>query len=254
MRILATNDDGVHAPGFEALVRAVKHLGEVKVAAPDRERSACGHSMTMRDPLRTHEVEVEGCPGVKVNGVPVDCVNVGLTVLWPDGCDLIVSGVNNGPNLGFDVTYSGTVAGALEGAINGIRSLAFSMAVFADGAPYHFETGEQWIRENVGWLTELDLPDRTFLNVNVPAIAYPEVQGHQFVRMGGRVYQDRVERRDDPWGRPYYWQGGVVVMRPDAPDTDVWAVSNGYVSITPVRVDWTCDATLQSLQSKTATA
>lgn len=248
MRILATNDDGAHAPGFEALIRAVKHLGEVKIAAPDRERSACGHSMTMRDPLRAYEVEVEGCQGVKVNGVPVDCVNVGLTILWPDGCDLIVSGVNNGPNLGFDVTYSGTVAGALEGAINGIRSISFSMAVFADGAPYHFETGEQWIRENADWLTRLDLPDRTFLNVNVPAIAYPEVQGHKFVRMGGRVYQDRVERRDDPWGRPYYWQGGVVVMRPDSVDTDVWAVSNGYVSVTPIRVDWTCDATLASLR------
>ena len=205
--------------------------------------------MTMRDPLRTEEHTVEGCQALSVNGVPVDCVNVGLTVLWPDGCDLVLSGINHGPNLGFDVTYSGTVAGALEGAINGIRSLAFSMSLFADGAPLHLDSGESWISENAAWLTSLELPERTFLNVNVPAIALGEIQGHEFTRMGGRVYQDRVEFRSDPWGRPYYWQGGVVVMRPDTPDTDVFAVSRGYVSVTPVRVDWTCDATLVGLRA-----
>ena len=250
MRILVTNDDGIHADGLFALVRAVRHLGEVKVVAPDRERSACGHSMTMRDPLRIKEVNepaLEGIEAYAVNGVPVDCVNVGLTVAWPDGCDLVVSGINNGPNLGFDVTYSGTVAGAMEGTINGIRSLSFSMAIFADGAPLHLETGEQWIKENIDNLISLDLPELTFLNINVPALAYPEIQGHKVVGMGQRVYEDRVEPRQDPWGRTYYWQGGVVVMRSDVPATDVWATSNGYVSITPVSLDWTNHEAVDSI-------
>lgn len=239
MRILVTNDDGIHAPGLAALVRAAKNFGEVRAVAPDRERSACGHAMTMRDPLRVKEREVEGCRGLEVNGLPVDCVNVGLTVEWPDGCDLILSGINNGPNLGFDITYSGTVAGAMEGCINGVRSIAVSMAVFADGAPYHYETGETWLCENMDKLLALPHKPLTFLNVNIPAIAWPEVKGCKVVGMGQRVYEDRVERRDDPWGRPYYWQGGVVVMRPDSTGTDIWAVSDGYVAVTPVSLDWT---------------
>lgn len=208
--------------------------------------------MTMRDPLRVvpaREPELEGFESVTVNGLPVDCVNVGLTVLWPEGCDLVVSGINNGPNLGFDVTYSGTVAGAMEGTIIGIRSLSFSMALFADGAPLHYETGEQWVAENIARLAALQLPPLTFLNINIPAIAYPEIQGHKVVGMGQRVYQDRVEPRQDPWGRTYYWQGGVVVMKPDVPETDVWAVSKGYVSITPVTLDWTNHQAIESLQT-----
>ncbi|MCB0826265.1 MAG: 5'/3'-nucleotidase SurE [Armatimonadetes bacterium] len=240
MRILITNDDGVYAPGIAALVRAVQPIAsEIIVSAPDRERSACGHAMTLRDPLRFKETEVEGCRALEVNGVPVDCVNLALTVAFPDGCDLVLSGINNGPNLGFDVTYSGTVAGAMEGCINGIKSMAFSMALFVDGAPLHMETGERWIAENIQKLTEIDLPELTFLNVNVPAIAHAEIEGVRVVGMGQRVYQDRVEHREDPWGRTYYWQGGSVVMKPDVPDTDVWAVSEHYVSVTPVSLDWT---------------
>ena len=247
MRILVTNDDGIHAEGLRSLVRAVKPFGDVKVSAPDRERSACGHSMTMRDPLRVACHEVENCEAVAVSGVPVDCVNVGLTVLFPEGCDVVVSGINHGPNLGFDVTYSGTVAGALEGAINGLRSISFSMARLVDDAPLHLDTGEEWIGANFPSLLTMTLPKHTFLNVNVPALASAEIQGMRVVRMGRRVYQDRVEFRSDPWGRPYYWQGGVVVMRPDSTDTDVWAVSNGFVSVTPIRVDWTCEESLAAM-------
>jgi 5'-nucleotidase len=200
--------------------------------------------MTMRDPLRVKSGEIDGIEALEVNGLPVDCVNVGLTVAWPDGCDLVLSGINNGPNLGFDVTYSGTVGAAMEGAINGIKSVALSMCVFAEGAPFHYETGAAWLRENWDMLLSLPTHELTVLNVNVPAIAFPEINGHKFVGMGRRIYEDRVERREDPWGRPYYWQGGNVVMRPDAVDTDVWAVSNGYVAITPVSLDWTDHALL----------
>lgn len=239
MRILVTNDDGIRADGIRYLAQVAREFGEVKLVAPDRERSACAHAMTLRDPLRVKECTVDGMEGFEVNGLPVDCVNVGLTVAWPDGCDLVLSGINNGPNLGFDVTYSGTVAGAMEGTINGIRSIAVSMCVFAEGAPFHYETGAEWLRHNWALLTSLPQTELSFLNVNVPAIDSAEINGHKFVGMGRRVYQDRVERRDDPWGRPYYWQGGVVVMRAEEEDTDVWAVSNGYVSVTPVSLDWT---------------
>lgn len=254
MRILVTNDDGVRADGIRHLANVAAEFGEVKIVAPDRERSACAHAMTLRDPLRVKETLVDGIEAYEVNGVPVDCVNVGLTVAWPDGCDLVLSGINNGPNLGFDVTYSGTVAGAMEGTINGIKSIALSMCVFAEGAPFHYETGATWLREN--WQMLLDLPfhDLSLLNVNVPAIAYPELVGHKFVGMGRRVYQDRVERREDPWGRPYYWQGGAVVMRSEDVNTDVWAVSNGYVSITPVSLDWTDHRLLTTFKERESVA
>jgi len=195
--------------------------------------------MTLHDPLRVKEVPWEGHEAYEVSGVPVDCVNVGLTIAWPEGCDLVLSGFNNGPNLGFDVTYSGTVAGAMEGAINGIRSVALSVACFVSGAPLHYESGAQWLTEN--WDMLMSCPDKplTFLNVNIPSIAYPEIQGHKLVAMGKRVYKDRVELRHDPFNRPYYWQGGVVTMDRAQPGTDVEAVNNGYVSITPISLDWT---------------
>lgn len=251
MRILITNDDGVLAPGILCLARAARVIGDVKVVAPDRERSACGHAMTMRDPLRVQPVSFPeaGIEAYQVNGLPVDCVNVGLTECWPDGCDLILSGVNSGPNLGFDITYSGTCAGAMEGCINKIRSIAVSSALFVSGAPLHFPTSERWLIENWDLLLCLPLPALTFLNVNVPAIEYQDLRGHRFAAMGQRVYEDRVERREDPWGRPYYWQGGVVVMDPNQPGTDVQAVDDGFVSITPVSLDWTNHSALREMEN-----
>lgn len=239
MRILITNDDGILAPGLKSLVRVAKQHGDVKIFAPDRERSACGHSITMRDPLRVNPVHFDGIEAFEVSGVPVDCVNVGLTLGWPDGCDLILSGINSGPNLGFDVTYSGTVAGAMEGAINHIHSIAISMATFVTGAPLHFETGERWLAENWSHLVTAPQKPLTFLNINVPAFDYTELRGHRVCAMGKRVYHDRVEFREDPWGRPYYWQGGVVVMTDPPEGTDVHAVREGFVSITPITLDWT---------------
>ena len=240
MRILVTNDDGIRAPGLVALAEVAQKFGELKIVCPDRERSGCSHSMTLRDPLRVEPFCWDGFEAYEVSGVPVDCVNVGLTLAWPDGCDLVLSGINNGTNLGFDVTYSGTAAGAMEGVINGIPSIALSMACFVSGAPLHYETGAKWLEENWGMLVDAPSKELTFLNVNVPAIAFAELQGHKIAAMGKRVYKDRVELRHDPWNRPYYWQGGVVVMDASTqPGTDVEAVSQGYVAITPVTLDWT---------------
>jgi 5'-nucleotidase len=247
MRILVTNDDGIHAPGLAALVGVAREFGEVKIAAPDRERSACGHALTMRDPLRVHSVRTLGVEAYEVNGLPVDCVNVGLTVAWPDGCDLILSGINNGPNLGFDITYSGTVAAAMEGTINGIRSIALSMALLEYGQPIDYAVGGEWLRIHWNLLTEVALPGDVFLNVNVPNLAYEEIQGFRVAPMGKRVYRDRVEMREDPWGRPYYWQGGAEMLDHPQPGTDVDAVRRDYVAVTPLSIDWTDEGSVAQL-------
>jgi 5'-nucleotidase len=249
MRILVTNDDGINAEGLVHLVRVARLFGEVKIVAPDVQRSACGHGMTMRDPLRVKDFKLGDFEAHTVDGLPVDCVNVGLTVCWPDGCDLVLSGINDGPNLGFDVTYSGTVAAAMEAAINGIRGIAVSMAAFQPGAPFHFETGAKWLGDNWEMLTALETPPLTFWNVNVPAIEQGQIKGHRFCQTGGRVYEDRVVRREDPWGRPYFWQGGVAVHDPDQPGTDVEAVVAGFVSVTPLTLDWTDHGILAKLSS-----
>lgn len=252
MRILLTNDDGIRAPGLLSLLSVAQRFGEVKIAAPEREQSGCGHGMTLHDPLRARPIDDLGVEAYQVNGLPVDCVNVGLTLAWPDGCDLVLSGFNNGPNLGFDVTYSGTVAAAMEGAINGIRSISLSIANFVSGSPIHFETGVRWLEDTWDGLVSAPLEPLTFLNVNVPSIDFAEVRGHRVVGMGKRVYEDRVEVRFDPWQRPYYWQGGVVVMDQDQPGTDVEAVSQGYVAITPITLDWTHHAMIPTLRDALA--
>ena len=247
MRILITNDDGIDAPGLEALVEAAKTVGEVRVVAPDRERSACAHAMTMREPLRISQCDRHGVVAYSTSGLPVDCVNLGFQVAWPDGCDVVLSGINAGPNLGFDVTYSGTVAAAMEAAILGIRGVAVSMASFVSGAPFHYDTAVGWLKENLESLVNVSLPPLTFLNVNVPNVDPIELRGSRVAPMGQRIYEERVERRADPWGRPYYWQGGVQVLSSDQPGTDVAAVSEMFVCVTPITLDWTDHHSLKSL-------
>ena len=249
MQILITNDDGVRAEGIVRLARVASRHGRVVVCSPDRERSACSHAMTLRDPLRVKPVDFEGgFEAYEVDGFPVDCVNVALTEFFPDGCDLVLSGINNGPNLGWDVTYSGTVGGAVEGAINSIRSIAVSVAQYVGDSPFHYETAETWLTDNFSNLIDAPLPEHTLINVNVPNIAWPEVRGTKITKMGTRIYEDRVERREDPWGRPYYWQGGIVVMDTGISDTDVHAINEGFVSVTPLRLDWTVHEMIKPLE------
>jgi 5'-nucleotidase len=205
--------------------------------------------MTLRDPLRCWPVQLEeGFEAYEVNGLPVDCVNLSLCEHFPRGCDMVLSGINAGPNLGWDITYSGTVGGALEGAINGIPSAAISVAKFVDDGPTHVETAADWVAEWFDWLLQTAPKHHGILNVNVPNIASAEIRGTHVTRAGMRVYEDKVERRSDPWGRPYYWQGGAVVMDNTVEGTDVHSVSQGFVSVTPVRLDWTDHASIERLQ------
>jgi len=238
MNILITNDDGIHADGLMALKSALDAIGRVHVVAPDRPRSACGHSITLHKPLRADPVKLrDGSTAYSSNGTPSDCVSLALLGLVEGGVDLIVAGINHGPNLGWDLTYSGTVSAAMEGAIVGVQS--FSISVTTYQAEVDYSVAARLAARLASILQDHKLPESTLLNVNVPALAASEIKGIQITRQGKRRYTGNLERRSDPTGRAYYWLGG------DLPDdhleegTDVKAIADDYISVTPVHLDLT---------------
>ena len=235
--ILVTNDDGVHSPGLLALKQALEAVGEVTVFAPDRNWSAAGHSKTMHKPLRMYRVALaDGSSAYTTNGAPSDCVGLALLGAIPVRPDLVVSGINQGPNLGHDITYSGTVAAAIEGRLLGLPAIAFSNAAWH---PDHWETSAEAVKR----LTRLFLDDArlrdALINVNIPDLPLEEIRGVRVTYLGKRRYRDEIEARTDPRGRMYYWIGGEPpVWEPD-PLSDFGAVSAGSISVTPLRMDWT---------------
>ncbi|MCB0123083.1 MAG: 5'/3'-nucleotidase SurE [Caldilineaceae bacterium] len=249
--ILVTNDDGVHAPGLLALKQALSAIAEVLVLAPERNWSASGHSKTMHKPLRVHEVTLaDGTPAFSSSGGPTDCVALAAEGVLGKRPDLVVSGINNGYNMGSDITYSGTVACALEATIYGIPGIAISTAAAKrspiDVALLHPMAG-RYARLVVERVLAEGLPPDTLLNVNVPAVAPSELKGIEITRQGKRRYKDELIKREDPYGQPYYWLGGLGVI--DFPDdgTDVGAIANGFVSVTPIGLDYTKHSFLSTL-------
>lgn len=241
--ILVTNDDGVQSPGLLALKQALSALGDVLVLAPERNWSASGHSKTMHKPMRVHEVTLaDGSTGHSSSGGPTDCVALAAEGVLDKRPDLVVSGINNGYNIGNDITYSGTVACALEATLYGIPAIAVSTASARnspiDIATLHPIVGD-YARRFAEQVLTRGLPADTLLNVNVPARAAAEIQGIEITRQGKRRYDDKLIKREDPYGQPYYWLGGPVVI--DFPDdgTDVGAIANGFVSVTPIGLDLT---------------
>lgn len=232
MLILVTNDDGVHSPGILVLAEQLATLGEVVVVAPDRERSAVSHALTLHSPLRADELR----PGFfAVDGTPTDCVNLAIHGLLHRKPDLVVSGINRGGNMGDDLTYSGTVAAAMEATLMGVPALALSLEAerfltedFAVAADVAVDLARRVL------LTQL--PVDTFLNINVPA-GFPV--GMRLTRQGKRRFSDMIEKKSDPRGRNYYWLGAGQVSFENAEGTDFHAVSQGYVSITPLHLDLT---------------
>lgn len=240
MRILITNDDGIQSPGIFCLQQALRQVGEVTVVAPDRPRSASGHSITLHKPLRAARYQFsDGSWGYATNGTPTDCVTLGLDVLCREGVDLVVSGINDGANLGWDLTYSGTVSAAVEGAVHGKQSFAISLAYEEEGEELRYETAAAAAVRVAELLREHPLPPHSFLNVNAPNRPLSEVRGYSVVAQGRRQYSDRIEERVDPRGSPYYWMQGNVIEDYDQPGTDVHAVRHGYVAITPAHLDLT---------------
>jgi len=241
--ILVTNDDGVYSPGIQVLAKRLREIDVVVIVAPDRERSAAGHSMTLHRPLLIEEVR-EGM--YSVNGTPTDCVNIAVKGLLKEMPKLVVSGINKGPNLGDDVTYSGTVAGAIEGILLGIPAFAISLVArenfrFAEGAEVAFHAANRIIRDR--------LPAGTLLNINVPNLPVDEIQGTLITRLGKRIYHQMTVERVDPRGKKYYWIGGGEPDWEREEGTDLDAVDKRYVSITPLHLDMTDYASFNLLKS-----
>ncbi len=231
--ILVTNDDGVHSPGIMSLYGAVKHLGDAYIVAPDRERSAAGHSLTLHRPLKVTEVRERV---YSINGTPTDCVTLGINKLLPERPVLVVSGINKGANLGDDVTYSGTVSAAVEGTIFGIPSIAFSLPA---ARHYHFDAASAVAYHIARFVLDHSLPYDTLLNVNIPNVDKEHIAGIRFTRQGKRVYDGAIQETFDPWGEKHYWIGGGKPYWERGEDTDIETVEAGYVSITPIHLDLT---------------
>ncbi|HWR57403.1 MAG TPA: 5'/3'-nucleotidase SurE [Thermodesulfovibrionales bacterium] len=242
MLILVTNDDGVHSAGLIALFKALKEIGDAYVVAPDRERSAVGHALTLHRPLKVEELRERV---YSVNGTPTDAVVLGVNKVLPRKPDLVVSGINRGGNLGDDITYSGTVSAAVEGTILNIPS--FAVSVHGDKA-FHFETAAFFALTIAKFIIENPMPFDTFLNVNVPNIAKGLVKGLKFTRQGKRVYDNAIQEISSPRGEKHYWIGGGVPYWEHGDDTDINAVEEGYVSVTPIHLDLTDYPALESLK------
>lgn len=243
-QILVTNDDGIFAEGLSVLRDALEEVGEVTVVAPERPRSATGHAITLHKPLRAERVRLPwGGEGYATNGTPSDCVVLGIFALMPR-CDLVVSGINLGPNLGEDVTYSGTVSAAMEGAICGMPSIAVSIA---DYQQPDFRPAAGFMRTLARMVLQRGLPPDTLLNVNVPNLPAAELRDPQITHQGRRRYEGRVERREDPRGRPYFWLGGDIVSEDHDAGSDSAAVAAGRISISPLHLNLTAHAFLAEL-------
>lgn len=228
---LITNDDGIHSPGLEALVQALSSQAECMVIAPDRDNSAVSHSLTMNRPLRVTKLK-DGF--YTLDGTPTDCVAIGLNKIIKQKPDLLVSGINPGPNLGDDISYSGTVSAAVEGTMYGIPSLAVSLA---GDAPYDFTSAAEIAAKLAKLILKQGLPKDTLLNANVPAT--DSIKGIKVTRQGRRLWDNAIQETHDPWGRKHYWIGGGTPYPDSGKDTDVYAVSNGYISVTPIHLDLT---------------
>ncbi len=244
MKILVTNDDGIHACGISELAAELRKLGTVAVVAPDRERSAVGHALTLHHPLRATEV---GTLMFAVDGTPTDCVNLGIHALLDFRPDIVVSGINRGANLGDDVTYSGTVSAAMEATLMGIPSFAISLAT--DGLAGNYRAAAIFAGKLTRSIFDNGLPSDTFLNVNVPDIETPAINPPVVTRQGKRRYEGVIIDKMDPRGRKYYWIGNGKQSFLDIEGTDFHAVSRGHISITPLHLDLTNYDSLEALKS-----
>lgn len=244
MKILVTNDDGITSPGLQALAQAMKKLGDVWVVAPERPQNAVGHAMTLHKPLRLHGIKKQV---FAVNGTPTDCVTIGVAqLLRHEPPRLVISGINQGLNLGDDVINSGTVSAALEGTALGIPSIAISQ----DGAQvFRFKVAAAYAEQVATMVLRYGLPDETLLNVNVPDCPKNAITEVTFTSLSRRRYKDQIIEKVDPRGRNYYWIAGERVAWERKKGSDCEAVGQGKVSITPLCLDMTQYGALKTLRS-----
>ena len=248
VNILITNDDGIYAEGLFALKSALDSVGTVHVIAPDRPRSASGHSITLHKPLRINKVRLpDGTYGYATNGTPSDCISLGVLDIVGKKVDLVVSGINWGPNLGWDLTYSGTVSAAMEAAIMDIPAFAISVASYGEGISFDYAADFAVFLARL--LMKHRLPSDTLLNVNVPNVPAAHIRGIEVTRQGKRRYSGKIEKRVDPMGRAYYWLGGDTAIDELEEGTDVKAIADDKVSVTPVHLDLTGYPALEQLRT-----
>jgi len=247
MKILVTNDDGIHAEGIYKLKLALDKIGDVFIVAPDTERSAVGHAITMTDPLRVIEVKKDDkFFGYAVNGTPADCVKIGISCLMEEKPDIVVSGINQGPNTATNIIYSGTVSAAAEGVIMGIPSMALSLASFTKK---EFDYTCKIAVDLVKKILKNGLPEGTLLNVNVPPVKEKDIEGIVITRQGKGRYEEFFDKRVDPFNRTYYWLSGKRMVLDSDSDIDDVVVLQNKVSITPVCYELTNMTMLKQLKS-----
>ena len=250
MRILVSNDDGIFARGIRVLAErlAAEPENEVYVVAPDRERSATGHALTLHKPIRVEEVELGA--NIKgawwTTGTPSDCVKFAIGALLDERPELVISGINSGPNLGTEILYSGTVSAAMEGAILKVPSVAVSLV---GRSVKHYEVAAEFIARLVKVADGAKLSPSTLLNVNVPNLPAAEIKGVALTELGVREYADRYEKRVDPRGKVYYWLAGEAVEEGESETSDAWAVMHQLISVTPVAFNMTDRDTLKRLDA-----
>jgi 5'-nucleotidase len=249
MRILIVNDDGIHAKGIKALAIRLAQDHDVTVVAPDSEKSASSHSITLYRPLRVIKAEPSGLEGIRcymVDGLPVDCTKVGISHVMEGNVDLVVSGINHGPNMGSDIIYSGTVAAAFDAVIMGYHALAVSNASYF---PKHLDdTAEVAARVIASGLPLTD--DGVLYNLNVPDLALKDMQGIKAAEQGRLVYEDAMDVRHDPRGHEYIWMAGRLLEDQTDEDTDASLMHRGFASIVPIRYDMTARDKLSALACK----
>lgn len=251
MKILVSNDDGIQARGIRVLAKCLAEdpANEVYVVAPERERSATGHALTLHKPLRVEEVEMEG--DMKnvwyTTGTPSDCVKFAVGCLLKEPVDMVISGINSGPNLGGEILYSGTVSAAMEGAFLDIPSIAVSMG---GNGKRHYELAAHFVREMIKNMHRLGSKRRLLLNINVPNVEKAKLAGTLVTKLGVRAYRDQFERRVDPRGKVYYWLAGEAIEEGEDEGTDAWAVANDYISVTPITFNMTDFNMMEQLESK----
>ena len=247
--ILVTNDDGISSPGIKILSKTLNSIGDVYVVAPETEQSAVAHALTLHRPLKSDRT---GKNSYFINGTPTDCVIIGVNKLLPVRPDIIVSGINNGGNLGDNLTYSGTVAAAIEGTLLGIPSMAISLATeyVNNHGPRKLTAGfhraAACAKDIVGKILEKGLPTDTLLNINVPNV--PDIKGTKITKQGKLVYDNGIQEISDPRGKECYWIGGGEPQWKTGGNTDLDAIHNKYISVTPVHLDLTNYSALKHME------
>ncbi len=248
MRVLLTNDDGIHAAGLLALYQELHGDHEVDVVAPETEMSAVGHAITLASPLRVQEVKKNGSFfGYGVSGTPADCVKIAVQELLTGKPDVILSGINLGANVGVNVLYSGTVSAATEGAFLGIPSAAISLNTRQDP---DFGFAARFSREVIRFILETGLKHGTALNVNIPAVPRDRITGVSITRQGVSRFRERFERRVDPRGNVYYWLSGETPVEETIPDADAKILRENGITITPINYDLSCQDEIERLRLK----